>query len=663
MSQSGGKILKLYQKAAVRVDSWINTVTGLGTLTRDKVFSAFFERSLRLSDQELEDIFNGDDLAAKIAGKIVEDSLRGGYEIVISVDEDTAESVADATAAAAAVESFLEDELHATQRVREAWTWGRLFGGAVLYVVTDEGADVDQAEPLDEGRLRRVLALTVLDKRDLIPHTIYADPADPKFGTVKTYRVNSVGPVGNVSAQIVSVEIHETRLVVFEGALTTNRERQANQGWSLSVLQRPYDVLRSLNTSFQALAHILQDASQGIFEMHGLIDMIAGGEKDAVQTRMALVDLQRSVARSLVIDAEKESFTRLTPALTGYPEALEIQMLRLAGAADMPVSVLFGRAPAGLNATGESDRLLWAQTVESEQVQVADPTFTKLAQLVMLSSDGPTKGQLPDSWDVVFPPLVHQTETERVDNRKTVAETDKLYVEIGVLIPEEVALSRFRPTGFSAETVIQTADREAMLEEEMARLRAPTGLPEPAEPTPVPEPIEPAGAAEAAPADPEAVDPTAALTGGQAKELRELVMSAADGTLPRDTVVQLIASSFPISETEATRILRDIEEPEEPAPIPAALAPFTAPPAGEPDEEPAGSGHLPDEDEEKRKDQARAHTHSIPGGGVTGASSTEGSHTHSLPGGGQTGAAETGAGHTHSLPAGGRTGEPVFATD
>jgi len=472
-----------YDKARVRLDSWVNAVTGLGTTARDKVYNAFFQRSRRLSDAELEDLYNGDDLAAKIAGKVVEDALRGSYELVIGVDEETRETVSDAASQAEGVRAYLEGELSATPRVREAWTWGRLFGGAAIYVVTDEGRDVPQGESLDEGSLRRVLALTVLDKRDLVPNSVYSDPADPRFGTVETYRVNTSGIS---SSSVTTATIHETRLVLFGGALTTNREKQTNEGWSLSVLHRPYDVLRSFNTSFQALANILQDASQGIFKMDGLIDMIASGEKGAVATRMGLVDLQRSVARSLVIDAEKEDFSRATPTLSGYPEALEILMLRLAAAADMPVAVLFGRAPAGLNATGESDRLLWAQSVESEQRQVADPAFSRLAELVFLSSEGPTGGRIPGSWDIAFPSLVHTTQTEEAAIRKLVAETDAIYLREGVLLPEEVAISRFRATGWSSETQIETSDREALLEEEMEKLRNPPPPPPQLPPPPPP---------------------------------------------------------------------------------------------------------------------------------------------------------------------------------
>lgn len=490
-TEATAKVVHLYGQAKTRFDSWLNVVTGLGTLARDKVMGAFFSRSPRLTDQELEDLYNGDDLAAKMVGKLVDDALRQGYELTVSVDDESAETVGAAREQADEVEAYLEDELRASERLREAWTWGRLFGGAAIYVVTDEGFDVPQDEPLDENRLRSILALTVIDKRDLTPFSVYEDPADPKFGEIETYLVNANGPLaaGAGVAQIANVRIHESRLLVFDGALTTNRERQSNQGWSLSVLQRPYDQLRAFNTSFQAVSNVLQDASQGIFAMDGLIDMIASGEKDAVQTRMALVDLQRSNARSLVIDAEKEKFERLTPPLTGYPETLEILMLRLAGAADMPVSVLFGRAPAGLNATGESDRLLWAQSVESEQTQVAKPALTRLVELVFAAADGPVTGAAPESWEVTFPPLVHMTEKEEAEIRKLVADTDAIYLREGVLLPEEVAINRFRATGFSDATTIDTSEREAMLAEEMERLRNPP------EPPPQPPPMPPQGGA------------------------------------------------------------------------------------------------------------------------------------------------------------------------
>lgn len=645
--RQGGQVIQLYKRARITMDSWFNEVTGIGTLAKDKLMSAFFRRSVRLSDEQLESMFNGDWLASRIVGKIVDDSLRGGYELVIKVDDETGTNVADAAQMAADMETFMEDDLHATKNVREGWHWGRLFGGGAVFVVTDEGFDIPQDEPLELDRLRAVLALTVLDKRDLIPHTVYDDPSDPKFQEIETYRINTSGPVGHVSGQLINVVVHETRLIIFEGVLTTNREKQLNDGWSLSVLQRPYDVLRGFGQSFQSVMTLLQDASQGIFKMDGFIDMISGGEKETVQTRMALLNLQRSNARSLIIDAEREDFERTVPALTGYPEVLELIMLLASAAADYPFTVLFGRSPAGMNATGESDRLLWAQTVEAQQSSVADPAITRLVDMVFHSSDGPTSGVVPENWDIVFPPLVHQTETEVIANRKTQADTDAIYLREGVVMPEEIALSRFGPTGFSFETTIETTERETMLAEEMARLRV--------DPTvdPAVDPADPDAPLEVIP---EAVDPGTALNGAQIKALQDIAIAAADGTFPKETAIRMIAASFPLSEEEARRILEAIVEPTEPkqSTTPPQLMPFTGeagpPPAPEPE---------PDDDREDASHTS--HAHSIPGGGQTGVSSVEGAHTHTVPGGGVTGSAQTGAGHTHSLPGGGRTGGPTSA--
>lgn len=541
MSQrAGSNVIELFKDAEIRTDSWFNSVTGLGVVGRDKVFDAFFQRSIRLSDQELEDLYNGDALAARMTGKIVEDALRQGYEIVVNVDDEAADTVSEANEIATAVVDAL-DALHATQKVREAWTWGRLFGGSALFVVTDEGADIPQDEPLELSRLRSVLALTVLDKRDLFPHSLYSDPVNPKFGQVETYMVNTSGSLASGSTVVTAV-IHETRLIIFEGALTTNREKQLNNGWSLSVLQRPYDTLRQFNISWQAVSNLTQDAAQAVFKMDGLIEMLSGGMKDEVQTRMALVDRQRSVSRSLVIDAERETFERQAPALAGYPEVLELMMLKVSGDADMPVSVLFGQAPAGLNATGESDRLLWAQSVESGQELVADPAFTRLVELQFASREGPTGGKEPDAWDVVFPPLIHMTEEQEALIRKAIADTDVVYIDRGVLLPEEVAINRFKPTGFSAATTIKTAERELMLEEML---------------DPGTEPGTPLDILAAAGP---AAGPVAqtALNGAQVSSLLSIVTAAAARLIPRDTAIEMITAAFPIDEAKAKKILSTV---------------------------------------------------------------------------------------------------------
>ena len=557
---------EMYGKAKVRLDSWINEVTGFGVAARDKLVNAVFQRSAVLTATQLEDLFNGDSIAAKVVGKVVDDALRGSYSIEVGA-EDADEAVSKAAAAGAAVYAYMEDELKASANVEAGWNWGRLFGGGAIYLVADEGYDAPQDLPLDESRLRSVLALTTLDVRDIVPHSVYSDPSSPKFGSVEVYRVNRTSSTTR-GTPLPAAYIHESRLIIFEGRMTTNRERQRHDGWSLSVLQRVHDKLRTYNQSFASLGNLVQDASQGIFSMEGLIDMIGGGQENDVEKRIGLADLQRSNARTLVIDAGMEKFERMSPALTGYPEALQLFMLDVCEAADMPASVLFGRSPAGMNATGESDRLLWAQTVEAERRKVAHPALSRIAQLVFRSSEGPTGGTEPDAWEIEWPALIHQTDSERATIRKTVAETDDIYMRHGALLPEEVAINRFRAGGWNPETKIDIPEREAILKDTYEQISASAADDAAAQPTTgpttTPTPTDQAAPPTAPPAPTADIQKTA-YNGSQVSGLLDIVTRATAGTIPRSAATEMLVVLFPLARSEAEAIMRDVPlEPEPP---------------------------------------------------------------------------------------------------
>jgi hypothetical protein len=206
----------------------------------------------------------------------------------------------------------------------------------------------------------------------------------------------------------------------------------------------------------------MSDASQGIFKVQGLMSILAGGQKDALQTRMQLVDMSRSVARAILVDADGgEDFRRESTSFTDIQSMLDKFMLRLASAAEIPVTILMGQSPAGMNATGDSDFRWFYDTVKSAQESELRPQLERLIRLIFLSKDGPTKGQEPDGWALNFRPLWQSTPKEQAELEKLVAEKDKIYLDTGVVTPEEIALSRFRDDGWSSETTIDRELREA----------------------------------------------------------------------------------------------------------------------------------------------------------------------------------------------------------
>jgi phage-related protein (TIGR01555 family) len=411
----------------------MNALTGLGTMARDKVQSYIFSPRGRIDDSQLEALYEEDGIAAKVADAPPEHMLRRGWDVVVK----------DNPAMGEAIKKYLE-ALGFTQKLTDAMVWERVFGGAALVMGWDDGRPVN--EPLDEDNLRGLLFINVVERRDVLPYFWYADPSKPKFGEVATYMVNYfVGGTpqpGEAQYQGRQLQVHETRMVVFRGGRITLRGKARNNGWGTSVLGKVYNELRSYTSVWQAVENMVQDASQGVFKIKGLSKILSSGNRQTLIDRMALVNMGRSVAQAIVIDADQEEFERKDTSMSGIPELIDRNMVRLAGVAKVPVTVLAGISPAGLNATGESDIRNWYDTLESDRTQTLTPKMEEVVRLTVLCKKGPTRGVVPDNLKVTFPSLWQPTDQEKAQNSATQTQSDVALIQAGVTIPEEVRSRR-----------------------------------------------------------------------------------------------------------------------------------------------------------------------------------------------------------------------------
>ncbi len=417
-----------------RVDSWVNALTGLGTL-RDKLMHAEAVPGMRLSDGVLEALFNDDDLAARIVSKIPREATRRGFSLELEglTDEDSSDISRE-------LMRKLE-QLGAMPKLREAWIWGRLYGGGAVFLGADDGAE--PALPLNESAVRTIRFLNVLKRPQLTVRRRYSEVQDPLYGEPELYEVNQhLG--GGFATKPTGVLIHASRLIVFRGALTARTYGKGVEEWDDSVLQRVHDALRRSATAWQSTAHLISDASQGVLKIANLVDLIATGGQEALRTRIEMMDMARSVCRAILVDAEREDFQRVPTSFAGLPEMMDRFMMRDAAAAEMPVTILYGRSPAGLNATGESDIRGWYDTVSDAQTDVLKPRLERLLQVLMMAQDSPTGRKVPERWAIKFNPLWQPTEAESANVLKTKAETHVALVNAQIMLAEESALELAR---------------------------------------------------------------------------------------------------------------------------------------------------------------------------------------------------------------------------
>ncbi|NIR95684.1 MAG: DUF1073 domain-containing protein, partial [Gammaproteobacteria bacterium] len=116
-------------------------------------------------------------------------------------------------------------------------------------------------------------------------------------------------------------------------------------------------------------------------------------ETSLIQARMQLLDMSRSDVRAVVLDAEGEEFSRQNFNWAGIKDPFTIMMLRLSSAARIPVTVLMGQSPAGMDATGESDIRWFYDQTEAHREKYFEPKLRELIRLITLAKDGPTGGK------------------------------------------------------------------------------------------------------------------------------------------------------------------------------------------------------------------------------------------------------------------------------
>jgi len=438
-----------------RADAWVNSITGVGTSRDADTWTRFFP-GCHLSDQEAALIYAENDIAARVCDTYPEYAIKKGFNINIRVGSqyDT-----DALGAKEESEKLMKDELKrlsAINRLTKAAVWGNVFGIGVVLIGLDDGAE-DLSEPVDENRIRSILHLTVYDKRRVTIKEYYENAEEPKYGEPKVYTLGA-------KHKGESIDVHESRVLVFGGVRTPDDEKSNRGGFDYSLLNRANKVIRQTSMSWDTLSAMIGEASQGVFYIDGYIEALAGDEEDVIEKRMTLMDMMRNRLRALVLDAASERFERVPVSFAGLTEAFDQLMYRLSLATTIPVTIIMGRSPAGMNATGESDLEMFYSRVENFRELSVTPEVEKLIRYIFAASDGPFSGE-PDNWALKYSDVRSVSPSKKIQDDKAKAETDAIYLDRGVLTEEEIGISRFGPDSDS-DIVIDIEARAMKAEEE-----------------------------------------------------------------------------------------------------------------------------------------------------------------------------------------------------
>lgn len=342
----------------------------------------------------LNSLYRDNWVVQNVVGLMVDDMLREWYKLKGSYTPEALDALSE-----------VERGTRLRERINEGLRWGRLYGGAAGLIMID-GQD-DLSKPLDTDMIYpgSFKGLYILDRwQGITPNMELVfeggDPI-PESYSITDARGHTV------------VNVHHSRVVRFTGRDLPFLERVAEMYWGESEVEALYkDVVAHDNVSANMAALTFQ-ANINTMEVKGLEQLFSIGSSQA-QRRFWNVMQAQSVLRSnfgtqLVEQGNQIKNTQYT--FTGLQEVYESMCLNLCGASHYPMTKLFGRSPAGMNATGESDLKNYYDYVDSQREAKVRPVLQKLLPVLAMSA----WGTVPDDLEVTFPPLWTPTATETAE--------------------------------------------------------------------------------------------------------------------------------------------------------------------------------------------------------------------------------------------------------
>lgn len=450
------------------LDAWGNVLSGLSGRS-DKSTKNVFGPSRLLHEDELGWIYASNGIGTKIIDLLPDDMTRAGW--TFTGDED------------GKIGKALKD-IGTAKHLNRAMKWARLFGGALVILDIADGQPYELPYNWEKGKAPiRGMRVFSSARTEMTTFDFSADPQSRWFEDLEVHTVKRLYGA--------PFRVHASRCLVFRNwhpvPDTQNQSgyELRTRYWGLSAMQAIFESISTFGTFYQGIGHLGHELTIGKYTISNLDQMVAENDIKSLKNRMRIIEEQKSILHAVLLGKE-ERYDRDSLTFAGVPEVMDKLMTVTASVAGYPVTKLWGTSAKGLSATGEGDSRDYYNHVEAEQVNILEAPLTRLAQMMNLNLGTPVK---QDELGVKFNPVWTPSAEALVAMQKTVADTDKVYLDAGILHEEQVFNNRFKngwTSGYSIEGEYVEPEEPEIDPEMQAQLLAASKVAKPPQRQPAP---------------------------------------------------------------------------------------------------------------------------------------------------------------------------------
>lgn len=396
-----GKVLQF-------VDGLRNALTGQGT-SRDARTASAYCATRALTQPEIHAAYSGSGLLKKIIQIPPLDMVRE-WRDWSGLDDDQAALVWDE-----------EKRLGLREKAQLAETLRGLGGAA--FILGLPGLPSEPApKTIGTGQLAYI---NVVSRWHLTFTQLQDDARLPGYGEPVMWQMQTAAGQQN---------IHPSRVVTFRAdtsaSLISAQISSDDAYWGESRLQQVLDAVKDSDTARASFAALLHKARLTRIGIPNLSEIVATADGEArIGARLGMIALAESMYNAAVYDSGNgadgpaEKIDDIAYSFVGAKDVINAYGEFACAVSDIPATRLLGRAPEGMNSSGDSQQKDWGKLVRAKQTLELGPCLD-LVDAYMVPS---ALGKAEPNASYAFAPLDIESDKERADRfAKQMEAADKL---------------------------------------------------------------------------------------------------------------------------------------------------------------------------------------------------------------------------------------------
>lgn len=226
--------------------------------------------------------------------------------------------------------------------------------------------------------------------------------------------------------------VHRDRLITFVSREVPDLLKPSYSfgGISMTQLAKPY-VDNWIRTR-QSVSDLLHSFSKTILKTN-MGAILSGGGAESLINRLDLFNRTRDNKGAIVVDFDTEDIVDVSTPLGSLDKLQAQSQEQMASVAGIPLVVLLGVTPSGLNASSDGEIATYEARIASLQERLFDAPLTKVLRILQLHLWGEIDEAIVHEWL----PIGEEDEGEQATTQKTKVDTIVAAVDAGLASPEE----------------------------------------------------------------------------------------------------------------------------------------------------------------------------------------------------------------------------------